>query len=182
MWEATSGGVRCIGVGVDGAEEFVAAERAVLLRAAFLLTGSQEAAEDVVQETLVRVLVHWRRVSRADSPSAYARRMLLNVFLRGRQRAWSGELPYNQVPDRPGESPYAASDERDAVRRALLTLPPRQRAAVVLRHYEDRSESETARLMDCSIGTVKSLTSRGLGSMRSALAMPLQDASERTAP
>lgn len=163
---------------MDGSEQFVAAEQAALLRAAFLLTGSQEAAEDLVQETLTRVLVHWRRVSRAGSPQAYVRRMLMNVFLRGRQRAWHGEVPYAVLPEQPEESPYAAADERDLVRRVLLTLPPRQRAAVVLRHYEDRSEAQTAQLMGCSVGTVKSLTSNGLTALRSRLPAPLQEMSE----
>ena len=166
---------------MDGPEQFVAAEHAGLLRAAYLLTGSQDAAEDLVQETLIRVLVHWRRVSRADSPAAYTRKMLLSAFLRGRQRAWHGEVPHDLLPERAHDSAYAVVDERDAICQALLALPPRQRAAVVLRHYEDQSEATTAHVMGCSVGTVKSLTSRGLAALRTSLAMLLQDSQEGTA-
>lgn len=179
--EATFRPGRSIGVCVGDPEQFVAAEQAALLRAAFLLTGSQDAAEDLVQETLIRVFVNWRRVSRADSPPAYVRRMLLSVFLRGRERSWHGEIPHGLLPELPGDAPYEAVDEQDAVRRALLTLPPRQRAAVVLRHYEDRSEADTASVMACSVGTVKSLTSRGLARLRDALSMPSHDITEGSA-
>lgn len=107
--------------------------------------------------------------------------MLLNVFLRGRQRSWHTEIPHGLLPERPQDSPYAAVDLQDAVCRTLLTLPARQRAAVVLRHYEDRSEAETAHLMGCSVGTVKSLTSRGLKTLRSNPMLPLHDHTEGTA-
>lgn len=153
----------------------MAAEQAALLRAAFLLTGSQDAAEDLVQETMVRVFVHWRRVARADSPPAYVRRMLLSVFLRGRERSWHGEIPHGLLSELPEDAPYSAVDEQDGIRRGLLTLPPRQRAAVVLRHYEDRSEADTAAVLACSVGTVQSRTSRGLARLRDALTMPSHD-------
>lgn len=170
---ATFGGVQRVGVGVDDCEQFVAGQHAALSRAAFLLTGERDAAQDLVQETLIRVLVQWRRVARADVPEAYARRILLNTFLGGRRRAWHREQPQALLPDRPGEAgDYAAVDELDTLRRALLSLPPRQRAAVVLRHYEDRSEAQTAELLGCSVGNVKALTSRGLVALRLALGSP----------
>lgn len=155
---------------MEGPEQFLAAQHAALQRAAYLLTGDRAAGQDLVQETLVRVLLHWRRVERADAPEAYLRRVMLNVFLGGRRRAWHGELPHAEPPDRPARSAYDGVDARDELRRALLAMPPRQRAAVVLRHYEDRSEAETAALMGCSTGNVKALTSRGLVTLRTALA------------
>ena len=147
-------------------------QQPALLRAAYLLTGSSPAAQDLVQETLVRVLLQWRRVERADVPEAYARRIMLNLFLGARRRAWSGELPHAELPDTATVSTYDDVDARDQLRRALLAMPPRQRAAVVLRHYEDRSEAETAALMGCSVGNVKALTSRGLATLRAVMATP----------
>jgi RNA polymerase sigma-70 factor (sigma-E family) len=154
---------------VGTCEDFVTGQQPALLRAAYLLTGSSPAAQDLVQETLVRVLVQWRRVERADAPEAYARRIMLNVFLGGRRRAWVGELPHGELPETATASAYDGVDARDALRRALLAMPARQRAAVVLRHYEDRTEAETAALMGCSVGNVKALTSRGLVALRAAL-------------
>jgi RNA polymerase sigma-70 factor (sigma-E family) len=149
--------------------EFVAARHAPMLRAAFLLTGSQQDAEDLVQDALVRVVGRWARVSAADDPVAYADRMLVNAFLTGRRRRWHGEIPHADPPDAIGDGGYERVDERDRLRRALLALPARQRAAVVLRHYEQQSEAQTATVMGCSVGTVKSLTSRGLAALRTRL-------------
>lgn len=147
-------------------DAFLVAQHGALVRAAFLLTGQRASAEDLAQETVVRAIVKWRLVRRADEPSAYLRALLLNVFLADRRRRWTGERPSAVLPDRPADDAYAAPDDRDQLRRALLQLPPRQRAAVVLRHYEQRSEAQTAELMGCSVGTVKSLTSRGLAALR----------------
>lgn len=149
---------------------FVAARQGSLLRAAYLLTGSQQDAEDLTQEALVRIVGRWRKVSRADDPVAYANRVLVNVFLSGRERRWRGEVPHAALPEVEGDAAYVRVDDRDRLRRALLALPPRQRAAVVLRHYEQRTEAETASLMGCSVGTVKSLTSRGLAGLRRGMA------------
>lgn len=149
---------------MDECEQFLGREYRGLLRAAWLLTGSRPAAEDLAQETAVRVVVQWPKVARADRPEAYARRVLLNTFLSARRRAWRAEVPVADVPD----SAAAAGDGIEDLRRALLTLPPRQRAAVVLRHYEDRSEVETAALLGCSVGNVKALTSRGLAALRTS--------------
>jgi RNA polymerase sigma-70 factor (sigma-E family) len=151
---------------MDDRDAFLVSQHAPLVRAAFLLTGQQASAEDLAQETLVRAMVKWRLVRRADEPAAYLRTIMLNVFLADRRRRWTGELSAAVLPDRPGDDPYVAPDDRDALRRALMRLPTRQRAAVVLRHYEQRSEAQTADLLGCSIGTVKSLTSRGLATLR----------------
>lgn len=154
---------------MDGQAGFLAQQQTRLLHAAYLLTGDRTRAQDPVQETVVRLLVSWRQVERATVPEAYARRVLLNTFLSGRRRHWRGEQPYADVPDGRSASPYAEVDDHDALRRALLGLPARQRAAVVLRHYLDLSEAGTAELLGCSVGTVKSLTSRGLAALRLAM-------------
>lgn len=119
----------------------------------------------------MKVLVKWPQVSRANDPAAYASAMLTNVFLAGRRRLWHREVPSGDLPDRARTDTGAGrADDRDDLRRRLLALPPRQRAAVVLRHYEQLTEADTARALGCSAGTVKSLTSRGLASLRAAAA------------
>lgn len=163
-------------------EPFVAFARAEsdgLVRLARLLTGSQHAAEDLVQETLVRVFVHWGKVERADSPRAYARRMMTNVFLRQRERARPRTESLDDAVAPAVEGGFAGVDARDQAARALVRLPVRQRTAVVLRHYEHMTESETARAMGCSAGTVKSLTSRGLAALRELLADSQDERSSR---
>lgn len=150
----------------DACDGFVTAQYAVMLRAAYLLTGDRVSAQDLVQDVMVLVVDRWPRVSRADDPVAYSRRMLMNVFLAGRARRWRGEVPYGPVPDRPVHAEYGRVDSRDELRRGLLALPKRQRAAVVLRYYEQLGEAETAAVLGCSVGNVKSLTSRGLAALR----------------
>jgi RNA polymerase sigma-70 factor (sigma-E family) len=150
---------------VGECEQFLQREYPALARAAWLLTGDRTAAEDLVQETAVRIVLQWRRVARADAPAAYVRRVMLNAFLGGRRRSWHAELPTAQVPETGRAEEH---DDREALRRALLALPPRQRAAVVLRHWEDRTEAETAALLGCSTGNVKALTSRGLAALRAS--------------
>jgi RNA polymerase sigma-70 factor (sigma-E family) len=152
----------------DAFDEFARAEHAPLVRYAYLLTADADAAQDLAQETLVRVLVKWRHVQAATSPGAYARRVMLSLFLQGQRRRWRGEVPTTEprdVPADPGD-PAGRVDDRDLIVRLLRHLPARQRAAVLLRHYEQRSEAETAAAMGCTVGTVKSLTSRGLATLR----------------
>ena len=151
---------------MDEQEAFIRALHPALVRAAFLLTGQDASAQDLVQETLVRVVLQWRRVTGSDVPEAYVRRVLLNTFLDGRRRSWLRERSWSSPPEQAQHAAYEEVVDRDLLARGLLRLPPRQRAAVVLRHYEDCSEAQTAELMGCSVGTVKSLTSRGLVALR----------------
>lgn len=150
-------------------DSFLLAEHPRLLRSAFLLTGDHHAAADLTQETVVRALVNWKKVARADSPPAYLRRIMLNQFLSNRRRRWIKEATTEpgQLPERPSGDDYDVVDSRLALLALLQRLPPRQRAAVTLRHYEHFSEAETAHLLGCSVGTVKSLTSRGMAELRS---------------
>ncbi len=141
-----------------------------LLRLAFLLTGDAHHAEDLVQTTLVKVMGRWDQLVAGGDPHAYIRKVLLHTALGWRRRKWQGERPSERLPDHAdGPDDVAAVDSRERLRRALLELPPRQRAAVVLRHYEDLSEQEVARELGCSIGTVKSQTARGLDRLRALL-------------
>jgi RNA polymerase sigma-70 factor (sigma-E family) len=149
--------------------EFVRDRAAPLQQSAYLLCGDWHIAHDLVQETLIKAYRHWPRVRRADSPDAYVRGILLNE-VRDRWRRQEKALPAAQfiaeptVPD--------ASDEvarRDRLRQALLELPLQQRMTVVLRYLEDRTQGETAELLGCSEGTVKSQSSRALTTLRNFL-------------
>ncbi len=153
----------------SAADAFLTGQQGAWLRAAYLLTGDRSSAQDLAQETAVRVLLAWSKVERSAEPAAYARKVLLNVFLAGRRRRWSAEVATGALPEHPAADPYAAADDREVLQRALQALPARQRAAVVLRRLEDLSEQETARVLDCSVGTVKSLTSRGTAALRAQL-------------
>ena len=154
--------------GRTGFEEFVAARRQALLRTAYLLTGSAEDAEDLVQVALVKCVPHWRRI--ADRPEPYVRQVLARESVdRWRRRRWR-EVSTDRLPDRPGEH-RGAGDTEDAVdlRRALATLAPRQRAVLVLRYYEDLTEKETAAALGIAVGTVKSQARDGLARLRAVL-------------
>ena len=153
-------------------EEFVAAEGTALLRFAYLLTGGRDAAEDVLQSALERCYRHWRRVERAERPDRYARRVLANVAVERWRRHRVLDLPLTAVPEPRAADPAEALLDRDELVRALRTLSPRQRVVVVLRYVEDRTEADTAALLECSVGSVKAHASRGLARLRTALSEP----------
>ena len=149
--------------------EFVRANTAALLRTGYLLTGNAGAAEELVQDTLVRLYPKWDKVQAADQPLAYVRRSLTNGFINERRKASSHELRFDLVPDRPDERDATRSiADRDELWPLLKTLPARQRAAIVLRYYHDLSDDQIAAALECRGGTVRSLISRGLATMRQA--------------
>lgn len=149
----------------EGFAEFVVARQAALLRTAYLLTGHAQDAEDLVQTTLVKVVPQWRRI--ADNPEAYVRRVLVNENVsRWRRRRWR-EQSTGELPEELSHDPDRA--ELIAVREALRTLAPRQRAVLVLRYYEGLSEAEIAGTLGISPGTVKSQARDGLARLRQAL-------------
>jgi RNA polymerase sigma-70 factor (sigma-E family) len=148
-------------------EEYAAARWPVLFRTALLLTGDRAAAEDLAQATLVKVFASWAKVRRADSPDAYVRRMLVNEFVSDRRRtarriALAPEPPPDLVP---ADDPSQRLD----LWRHVLALPPRQRAVLVLRFYEDLTEVETAHVLGVSVGTVKSQAHDALRTLRTRL-------------
>ena len=154
----------------EGYREFAGTRAASLHRTAYLLCGDWHLADDLVQETFVQTFRHWRRVQRADNQNAYVKRILINEFNRHWQRY--GGLPVRADNDRPDLAIPDISDEvvnRADLLRALLTLPARQRATVVLRYLEGMSERETAAVMRCSEGTVKSQTARALNALEGCL-------------
>ena len=134
-----------------------------LLKLATALTGRRETAEDVVQDAFVRSAAHLERLP-SEAVRPYLRRTVVNLW-RNRLRRLAVELRHLGRDD--GSAPSTTSaDDRDAVWRALRRLPPRQRACLVLRYYEDLSEREIADVLGCAPGTVKSQTSRGLAKLR----------------
>ncbi|HEY3481535.1 MAG TPA: SigE family RNA polymerase sigma factor [Streptomyces sp.] len=148
---------------------FASGRRPQLYRTAFLLCGNRHAAEDLLQQTFERVYVAWHRVQQADEPDAYIRRIMLNEHTR-RFRRRSREALVTDVPE-PREAAASGGDwaeTRATLLAALAGLPQRQRQAVVLRYWEDLSETQTAQAMGCSVGTVKSQASRGIARLRLA--------------
>ncbi len=158
-------------------EQFVDDSTASLLRTAYLVTGDTGQAEDLVQESFFKIARRWARVVSMENPRGYARRIVINLALddsrrRSRHRAeLAGRAHPVRSPSRPWEAQVtggavAAADDRLELVRALGELSPRQRAVLVLRYFDDLTESETASTLGCSVGTVKSTTSRALEKMR----------------
>lgn len=151
----------------DGFREFVAARSASLLRSAWLLTGNEATAQDLVQTALAKTWSRWPRVLRHDAPEPYVRQVMLSTFLTWNRRRWRTEQPVSAVPDRVDDrDEYTAADVRSCVSAALARLPRRQRAAVVLRFFDDLTEVQAATAMGCSVGTVKSQTAKALATLR----------------
>jgi RNA polymerase sigma-70 factor (sigma-E family) len=145
-------------------EEFAAARAGALLRYAHVLTGDRARAEDLVQDALAGVYRHWSRVG-DGSPEAYVRRSILHGYL-GRWRRIGRWEQYGTAPEVAQPDLADAAVERDALRSALAGLPPRMRAVLVLRFYEDMTEAQAAAVLGVSIGTVKSATSKALAKLR----------------
>jgi len=149
----------------DSAEErfraFVAAQAGPLMRTAYLLTGDRGHAEDLVQNALCTTYLHWRTVMRYERPEAYARKVMLNE-----RRQLLAAQAAGAVDRRPARAGARRADRmadvgvRDELWTQLRRLAPRTRAVIVLRYWEDRSQEETAQLLDCSVGTVKKLAAQ----------------------
>lgn len=145
--------------------DFVALRYRDLLRTAFLLTGSHHAAEDLVQACLLRAMPRWERIA---EPMTYLRRIMINQRVSWWRRV-RRELSQADPPDAVAPDDIGGADERTVILAALAGLPPRMRAVLVLRYWEDQSEAETADLLGCSVGTVKAQASRGLSRLRTVL-------------
>src|SRR5579859_7503973 len=169
-WLATAGGGRVGREPDDGSLERLLGERGQqLMRAAIALTGSRADGEDLLQAALERLVQNWRRVE--SDPEGYLRRTLYNLAADGwrRRGRWRGRLAEFRSQARAagqGGEDIAVVDLRDTLVRLLQQLPPRQRAVVVLRYWEQRTEAETAELLGCTEGTVKSAAARGLRRLR----------------
>lgn len=145
-------------------DAFVTARWQALLRTAYLLTRDQGRAEDLVQEALTKLWFAWDRVD--GDPEPYVRRIIVTTYVSWRRRRWWSELVSDRVVDVP--APGADTVDRHVdVWTALGLLPPRQRAVVVLRYFEDLTEAETAALLGCTVGTVKSQHAKAMRRLRS---------------
>ncbi|HET7734911.1 MAG TPA: SigE family RNA polymerase sigma factor [Nocardioidaceae bacterium] len=150
--------------------EFVHARWASLYRLAYLLTGSPSGAEDLLQTTLEKAYVRWSRIGGMEYAEAYVRRMLANVLVSSRRRAWVGEQPWGEVPDTVDDSVELPVLDRALLWPLVCALPVRQRAVIVLRYYEDLSESQIAEALGCATGTVKSQSAAAIATLRRSLA------------
>ncbi|MFB9235385.1 SigE family RNA polymerase sigma factor [Plantactinospora siamensis] len=139
-----------------------------LRRLAWSLCGDPDQVDDLVQETVTKLYLHWSRTTRADNMDAYVRTVLVRVFLDGQRKGWWRVRLFGATPD-VERSPAVDVAERADLRAALGRVPPRQRAVLVLRFLHDLPVDEVARLLGCSAGTVKSQTSHGLAALRRLL-------------
>jgi RNA polymerase sigma-70 factor (sigma-E family) len=147
---------------------YVQARLAWLRRVAYLLCQDWQQADDLVQTAITSLYVHWRRARAMDSIDGYARTILVRAFLSERRGGWARRVTLaSPLPDRPGLAPDA--DGALDVRAALAGLPPRQRATLVVRFYCDLNVEQSARVLGCSPGTVKSQTAKALAALRRAL-------------
>ena len=153
---------------VEEYREYVTGRLPALRRVAYLLCGDWHTADDVLSATLVRLLLHWPRVSAADNVDGYVRRVLVRTMRNERRRPWHRERPLDLLPEPapPAAGESDAVDERVSLLALLDELPARRRAVVVLRYCCDLSVEETARELGCSAGTVKSQAARALDTLR----------------
>ena len=142
-------------------DDFVLARSRALLRTAYLLTHDHALAEDLLQTSLTKAWFAWRRID--GNPEPYVRRILVNTYASWWRRKWNGEHPTEELPERATDE---SGSEPTDLWRAMERLPRRQRAVVVLRYFEDLTETQTAELLGCSVGTVKSQCSKALAKLR----------------
>ncbi|MGC5309618.1 SigE family RNA polymerase sigma factor [Micromonospora zamorensis] len=159
-------------------EEYVGSRGPALIRLARLLTGDEHRAEDLTQEVLSRAYVHWRRISRADRPDVYVRRMLVNANNSWWRRRSNRELVVDTFADRAQRGDLGREAvERDEMWRLILGLPERQRAVLVLRFYEDLDDATIAQILDCSPVTVRTHAMRALANLRERCGAPATNGS-----
>jgi RNA polymerase sigma-70 factor (sigma-E family) len=147
--------------------EYVTGRLGTLRRTAFLLCHDWHTADDLVSMTIVKLYRHWSRAHRFDGLDGYTNQILVNAWRDELRRPWRREWATDSLPDTEAAAVGAGLvDERMTLLDLLRQLPPRRRAAVVLRYYCDLSIEQTAAVLGCSAGTVKSLSTRGLASLR----------------
>ncbi|SDF77793.1 RNA polymerase sigma-70 factor, sigma-E family [Blastococcus aurantiacus] len=153
-----------------GFADFVERWSPALLRVAFLLTGDRWLAEDLLQTALLKTSRRWSRIADHQAACPYVRRVLVTTYASWRRRHRASEVLTDQLPEHlPADG---AEVELGRAVAALDALPPRMRAVIVLRYYEDLSEADTAAALGCSPGSVKSQASRGLARLRIELSPP----------
>ncbi|NUR69532.1 MAG: SigE family RNA polymerase sigma factor [Hamadaea sp.] len=150
----------------DSFRDYVHARVGALARTAFLLTGDWHLAEDLVQQTLTKVAARWEQIVAAGNPDPYVRRVLYHQHVSWWRRWRREPVPVAAVPEVAGADPHALTATAIAVRQALARLTPKQRAVLVLRYFEDLTETQTAQVLGVSTGTVKSQTRDALARLR----------------
>jgi RNA polymerase sigma-70 factor (sigma-E family) len=152
----------------DGFREFVASQMATLRKLAYVTCGDWHTAEDAVSNALIKLYPRWRKLER---PDLYVKTMVFRAAVDETRRPWRRERSTGDaMPEVPLRDPAGAVDDRLRVQAALESVPPRQRAAVVLRYYLGMSLEESASILGCTVGTAKSQASRGLTRLREVLA------------
>jgi len=169
-----SGTVVARPVSAAGFDEFVALRGDALWRSAWLLTGDAHRAEDLVQTALGKCWPKWERVNADGSFEAYVRRTMFTTYTAWWRRRWNGEVATETLPH--SATLVADVDARTDLMVALAGLPRGQRAVVVLRYFDDLTEQQTAEVLGCSVGTVKSQAARALKALRSSRALTEEDA------
>jgi len=149
--------------------EFVAARSAALHRTAYLMVGEHALAQDLLQEALTKTYVAWPRLRDVANAEAYTRKAIVTTAISWRRRRSFHERPTDSFPDLAAPDAGESVTTHASLVAALRTLPPRQRAAIVLRYYEDLSEARTAEVMGCSVGAVKSQVFAALARLRQGL-------------
>jgi RNA polymerase sigma-70 factor (sigma-E family) len=144
-------------------DDFVAARSRALLRTAYLLTHDHALAEDLLQTSLTKAWFAWKRIE--GHPEPYVRKILVNTYASWWRRKWNGEQPTESLPDPPSTTSPEDAEPTD-LWTAMERLPRRMRAVVVLRYFEDLTEAQTADVLGCSVGTVKSQASKALAKLR----------------
>jgi RNA polymerase sigma-70 factor (sigma-E family) len=147
--------------------EFAAARSGALIRVAYVLTGDQNAAEDLLQTALTKAAACWGRIH--SSPDAYVRQVMYREQVSGRRRARHRETTMAEVPDQAAAAAGTSAETRLCLQQALRTLPAGQRAVLVLRYFEDLPEAQVASILGCSVGTVRSQAYKALSQLREAL-------------
>jgi RNA polymerase sigma-70 factor (sigma-E family) len=153
---------------------FVASRSAALFRVAYLVIGDHQLAQDLLQESLAKTYVAWPRLRDVSNAEAYTRRVIATTAISWRRRRGFHERPAEHLPEPTQVDSAAATVLHDVLWDCLRELPPRQRTAIVLRHYVDLTEAQTAEAMGCSIGSVKSSVSTGLRRLRERVGTDLE--------
>ena len=158
---------------------FVVSRSPALLRTAYLLVHDEDLAEDLLQTSLTKAWFAWKRID--GDPEPYVRRVLVTTSTSWWRRRWTQERPTGSLPEQPASTGSQEPPEGQALWEAIGRLPRRQRAVVVLRYLEDQTAAETAILLGCSVGTVKSQCHKALAKLRldSAL-LPVADERSRS--
>lgn len=150
---------------------FVRSRESALLRTAYLMVGERGLAQDLVQEALTNCYAAWPRLREPNAGEAYVRTAITRTAISWyRKRSWAGERPTDELPERSTPGHEDSVTRHSLLWTALMELPPRQRAIVVCRYYDDLTEAQTAAHLGCALGTVKSQAHAALTTLRTRLA------------